>query len=94
MIRAAASTSIFLSFFVDDKHVFVATKHVLLTRQKYACRDKHVFVATNICRDEHTFVATKDEFAATNTRGVSELVCYHWQGRHRFSVTVSGKTVN
>ena len=39
----------------------------LLSRQKYACRDKIMFVATNtclswqkLCSDEHTFVATKD----------------------------------
>ena len=30
----------------------------LLSRQKYACRDK-TFVATNICRDKHNFAVTK-----------------------------------
>ena len=33
--------------FCLDKQLFVATKHVFLPRQKYACRDKR-FVATNI----------------------------------------------
>ena len=40
------------------KRVFVATKHVFLSRQKYAC-DK-TFVATKrFCCDKHNFVATK-----------------------------------
>ena len=58
-----------------DKNVFIATNRFLLrqtcvchdttcllSRQKYACRDKIIFfldktfVATNICRDEHVFV--------------------------------------
>ena len=33
--------------FCLDKQLFVATKHVFLPRQKYACHDKR-FVATNI----------------------------------------------
>ena len=41
-----------------NKRVFVGTKHVFLSRQKYAC-DK-TFVATKIfCCDKHNFVATK-----------------------------------
>ena len=39
-----------------DKHVFVATK-VSLSQQTF-CRDKIMFVATNICRDK-TFVTIK-----------------------------------
>ena len=58
--------------FRRDKHVFVATKHILcrdkthlLSRQNNACRDK-TFVGINIflsqqdvCRDKHIFVGTK-----------------------------------
>ena len=44
---------------VNHKYHFCRDKTRLLSRQKYACHDKHVFVATNICRDKHNFVATK-----------------------------------
>ena len=44
----------------------------LLSRQKYACRDKHVFVVANIIlsrqklwHGKHTFVTTKDMFVVT-----------------------------
>ena len=39
--------------------------YVFLSRQTYACRDKDIFVATNICREKHNFVATKQAFVAT-----------------------------
>ena len=34
--------------FCRDKHVFCRDKTRVLSRQKYACGDKHVSVATNI----------------------------------------------
>ena len=36
--------------------------YVFLSRQTYACRDKDIFVATNICREKHNFVATKQAY--------------------------------
>ena len=41
-----------------DKHTFVATS-ILLSRQAYFCRDKHILSRqAHFCRDKHTFVAT------------------------------------
>ena len=69
---AAAATNATDMYACCDKtfsrQTFVATKIILfrqtrlLLRQKYACRDKHVFgfVATKIfCHDKHNFVTTK-----------------------------------
>ena len=33
--------------------IFIATKKRFLSRQNYACRDKHIFVAINVCRDKY-----------------------------------------
>ena len=44
--------------YVCCNKTFVAT-NIILSRQAYLCRDKHVFVATNICRDKHICVVTK-----------------------------------
>ena len=45
-------------------HAFVATKRVFLSRQKYACCDKIMFVVTktlktNVCHDKYVFCGTK-----------------------------------
>ena len=34
--------------FCRNKHMFVVTKHVFLSQQKYACPDKHKFVVASI----------------------------------------------
>ena len=34
----------------------------LLSWQKYACHDKHIFVMTNICCNKHNFAVTKHVF--------------------------------
>ena len=80
------------------QHVFVATS-ILLLRQKTVsmlfatkfCRDKFMFVATNICceffyfcRDKHNFVATKEVFCGNKhvfvtTKLLSRQKLYFWQ---------------
>ena len=59
--------------FCRDKHVFVAT-NTYLSRQKYACRDKIMFVETKdlsrqifdvFCRDEHVFVSVATKMRVT-----------------------------
>ena len=51
---------------VGTEHVFCRDKTLLLSRQKYACRDKHNFISlllsrqTSVCRDKtRLFFATK-----------------------------------
>ena len=55
------------------KDHFYRDKKRFLSRQKYACRDKHIFVAINVCRDKYLLRQTsfclqdKLTFIATNT---------------------------
>ena len=44
---------------------FCYDKTRLLSRQKYACRDKRNFVTANISRDKHVFVTTKLFFSTS-----------------------------
>ena len=58
---------------------FCCDKTRLLSRQKYACRDKHISVAIKrnfcVCRDKLTFVATNTCFSRQNTSFVATKAC-------------------
>ena len=74
-----------------------AATSIILSREN-ACRDKHIFVATNVlsrqvyfCRDKHVFVATKHVFCRDKSMLVARkpsspqiCVCH---GKHTFVAT-------
>ena len=54
-------------------NIFVVTKHTFCHNKSMLdfCRDKHIFVVTNICHDELTFVMTNTCFLCDKTRLLS-----------------------
>ena len=77
-----------------SRQKFCHQKTHLLSWQKYACRNKHVFTESNICRDKsfitiilswqrcchnkHIFIMAKQVFVVTNTCLLQQK-CYLWQ---------------
>ena len=76
-LAGAATSIIFVATRVlsnnHDKRVY-CNKTCLLSQQKYACCDKHIFVMTNICCNKHNFAMTK-YFLINKIFSWQELFC-------------------
>ena len=100
-LAGAATSIIFVAIKVLSRQPCVCVcrdKTRLLSRQKYACRDKIMFVAANtctfvstkgvflrVCRDKSKLVATKIMFVATNICRDKNMFCR--RDKHNFVAT-------